>query len=560
MQVVPPAAIIIETPSPLIPGPFILLFLLPIIPLLLFSIGARPPDGTNLPFSTDDIFQMTAFITVAGAVVLCVGVYPGAFGSVATWIKQGGTGGSLSVKEWWWRQKAAEPSPALEGRRQRAISPPPPMLGYMPSRQRHALPAKVRYHTPGVRYTQPEYGWRKVDDDYEDEDEDDDGDEDDFLVEYADHQPRQLRPGSPHRGARFKAYAEHIGGRRANWWDWPMGARAMPQRRRTVRKTRLVPKPKPRPRRPLRPPAPREPRIEVVHAPPEIVLQEPVVFEPPLPLLELRDFPDYASKQLAYIREGFLNRFYSDRPPDQGSFLLGGGLLIVILVLGLGHLIGAGYDQDAASSSASRSSSGSGPELPSWVKRELRKRADETPEQTAKRVADEKKAEEQKDKEKAKKESKEETEKRRKAERRKREGEEKVLAKELEKAGKRTGSEGEKAKDKEKEKKKEGEGAEKETGGKKDENGDEAGGKMDDKKRPGLGTRLRKAVSGKKSSGEPATAALPETPPIPQTKVNSGPAWHAADQAVAHAAIAQSTSNAQVLADRMTAEKRAGGG
>jgi len=76
----------------ILPGPFILLLLLPAVPLLLFSIGARPPDTHNLPFTTDDLWQTTAFITVAGAVVLAMGLYPGLLADVTGWIREGGNG------------------------------------------------------------------------------------------------------------------------------------------------------------------------------------------------------------------------------------------------------------------------------------------------------------------------------------------------------------------------------------------------------------------------------------------------------------------------------------
>ncbi|WVF66647.1 hypothetical protein IAT40_001388 [Kwoniella sp. CBS 6097] len=80
------------TPS-LIPGPFILLLLLPSIPLLLFSLGARPPDTSHLPFSTSDVFATGAFVTVAGIVVLCLGVYPETGQAVLEWIKDGNANG-----------------------------------------------------------------------------------------------------------------------------------------------------------------------------------------------------------------------------------------------------------------------------------------------------------------------------------------------------------------------------------------------------------------------------------------------------------------------------------
>lgn len=79
-------------PSPkldFLPGPFILLLFVPAIPLLLFSIGARPPDTNHLPFFTSDLWHTTAMITVAGMVVLCVGVYPGAFQELGEWVVGG---------------------------------------------------------------------------------------------------------------------------------------------------------------------------------------------------------------------------------------------------------------------------------------------------------------------------------------------------------------------------------------------------------------------------------------------------------------------------------------
>ncbi|WVQ94256.1 hypothetical protein IAU59_001335 [Kwoniella sp. CBS 9459] len=87
------------TPS-LIPGPFILLLLLPSIPLLLFSLGARPPDTSHLPFSTSDVFATGAFVTVAGIVVLCLGVYPETGQAVLEWIKDGNANGWQVNHEW----------------------------------------------------------------------------------------------------------------------------------------------------------------------------------------------------------------------------------------------------------------------------------------------------------------------------------------------------------------------------------------------------------------------------------------------------------------------------
>ncbi|WVW81369.1 hypothetical protein I302_103361 [Kwoniella bestiolae CBS 10118] len=94
-NVAPPAAI---TPGPyaptpsLLPGPFILLLLLPSIPLLLFSLGARPPDTSHLPFTTSDIFTTGAFVTVTMTIVICLGVSPEAGGAVWALIKDGANG------------------------------------------------------------------------------------------------------------------------------------------------------------------------------------------------------------------------------------------------------------------------------------------------------------------------------------------------------------------------------------------------------------------------------------------------------------------------------------
>ena len=75
--------------SNLVPGPIVLLLLLPAIPLLLFSVGARPLDISALPFSTDDLWQTTAFVTVAGAVVLSMAVYPGLLDDMSAWVTRG---------------------------------------------------------------------------------------------------------------------------------------------------------------------------------------------------------------------------------------------------------------------------------------------------------------------------------------------------------------------------------------------------------------------------------------------------------------------------------------
>ncbi|KIR42198.1 hypothetical protein I307_00672 [Cryptococcus deuterogattii 99/473] len=104
MQVYPPippgsppqatAAPSFPSPSPttILPGPIILLVLLPAIPLFLFSLGARPPDTSALPFSTNDLFVTITLICLAGGTVLFLGVYPEVGGRVWGWIKDGGGG------------------------------------------------------------------------------------------------------------------------------------------------------------------------------------------------------------------------------------------------------------------------------------------------------------------------------------------------------------------------------------------------------------------------------------------------------------------------------------
>lgn len=77
----------------LIPGPFVLLLLLPSIPLLLFSIGARPPDTSALPFSGTEVFTTAAFVSIAGGVVLGLVVWPEMGKDLGGWV-----GGSARVQ------------------------------------------------------------------------------------------------------------------------------------------------------------------------------------------------------------------------------------------------------------------------------------------------------------------------------------------------------------------------------------------------------------------------------------------------------------------------------
>lgn len=73
----------------ILPGPFILLLLIPLLPLTLFSLGARPPGVSSLPFLTDELWRTTALLGLAVIVGLFVGVYPDSLQSMVTWVKDG---------------------------------------------------------------------------------------------------------------------------------------------------------------------------------------------------------------------------------------------------------------------------------------------------------------------------------------------------------------------------------------------------------------------------------------------------------------------------------------
>lgn len=181
VPVAPTAAVLAESSWPdILPGPFILLLLLPAFPLILFSIGARPPDTSALPFTTDDLWQTTAFITVAGAVVLSMGLYPGMLSDVTTWVKDGSgspwraylvdvtktfttaSGGAPSSH----RQYPQQGQPALgqnsgsnypSHRQVRAPpAPPPPPAEQIVVRYEHipGTPNRVEYRPPEYRQDQ----------------------------------------------------------------------------------------------------------------------------------------------------------------------------------------------------------------------------------------------------------------------------------------------------------------------------------------------------------------------------------------------------------------------
>lgn len=72
----------------LLPGPFILLFLIPLLPLTLFSLGARPPGPASFPLS-DELWRTTALLGSAVAIAIGVGMYPDSMGDLVSWVKDG---------------------------------------------------------------------------------------------------------------------------------------------------------------------------------------------------------------------------------------------------------------------------------------------------------------------------------------------------------------------------------------------------------------------------------------------------------------------------------------
>jgi hypothetical protein len=91
IPVATPQAPIINT------GPIILLLLLPTLPLLLFSVGARPPKLSGLPFSSTDLLTTGACITIAGAVVLGLAIWPEGMAALTGWVRGAGSSGGSGV-------------------------------------------------------------------------------------------------------------------------------------------------------------------------------------------------------------------------------------------------------------------------------------------------------------------------------------------------------------------------------------------------------------------------------------------------------------------------------
>lgn len=160
MQAVPAAEPVIASTFPtIIPGPFILLLAIPAIPLLLFSIGARPPDTSNLPFSTDDLWQTTALISIAGAVVLCLAFWPGAFSSIGNWVTDGAVEGGGFAQRWTGLGSSPAIRPVGEGvryqgarngpARRYSSAPKQAQVGVDPRRRSGSL---IPMRQPDVRY------------------------------------------------------------------------------------------------------------------------------------------------------------------------------------------------------------------------------------------------------------------------------------------------------------------------------------------------------------------------------------------------------------------------
>lgn len=457
---VPDAAAASSFPN-LIPGPFILLLALPAIPLLLFSIGARPPDTSNLPFSTDDLWQTTAAITVAGAVVLCLGFWPGAFSGIGNWVTEGAVDGGGFVQR---------------------------LRGFEPRQESQVVVEQVK--------SVPRQGW-----------------------------PPQHPPGTvaPPQGRPKIADP-----------GWQQARPAIAPRYPNV-PSRYHP----RPGLPLP-----LPMGDSLH--PLIVIADIV----PEPL-----YPSFAAKHLAYLREGFLSPWYSPSPPNFTIALLLILFTIGFLIVVMGHIIRDGYD--ASSKSRSKSESSPSSSQTEWRDKEVKKRKEEKgkPEVTAKRFEEDKKRWEEK--------LGKMTEAERRKEMKIRRGEEQRLIANLRKVDLPLiglpggGSEGKS--------KKKGKGGEKGKGkeqgnrdGKKNEEGGKEGGKKtfgSKIKRVFLGRQLADALDRKKAEERGETTATVSTKSMAKVKTEGGPGWKAADEAVAHAAVASGAVRAEAMGNKMVAEK-----
>lgn len=86
----------LSLPTPSSPNAFAAILLLPLVPLLLFFIGARAlpssPDGglglggSDSPFSLGEVYTTAAFVSVAGVTVLMLAAWPDMGRQVGGWV------------------------------------------------------------------------------------------------------------------------------------------------------------------------------------------------------------------------------------------------------------------------------------------------------------------------------------------------------------------------------------------------------------------------------------------------------------------------------------------
>lgn len=240
-----------------------------------------------------------------------------------------------------------------------------------------------------------------------------------------------------------------------------------------------------------------------------------------------------AHRHVLALRE-FQPSWYSSQKPRLILSLVVIAFIILLIIILVGHLLKRVYTIESTmtttttTTTASGGSSGNSNKLlPTWVERELRKRKDEKPEETSKRVGKEDKA----DRDRAERAGKEEFEKWGK----KRDKEKGMLRKELEKrkmplTGLDSLEEDDGKKDKKKDEGKRG------TGGKKEEK-DMVSKEEETKEKRSKGSKIKKLLLGEKTDKIKGTDGT----------------WEPADPNVAEVTIASSTANAQKEAERLKA-------
>ncbi|OWZ58276.1 hypothetical protein C368_00434 [Cryptococcus neoformans 125.91] len=253
-----------------------------------------------------------------------------------------------------------------------------------------------------------------------------------------------------------------------------------------------------------------------------------------VPSLSVRPSVPVKSRMMAHrhvlaLRE-FQPSWYSPQKPRLILSLVVIAFIILLIIILVGHFLKCVYTIESTTTTTTVSGGSSGDSnklLPTWVERELRKRKDEKPEETSKRVGKEDKA----DKDRAERAGKEEFEKWGK----KRDKEKGMLRKELEKRKMPlTGLDGLEDDDGKKDKKKD-EGK-REKGGKKEEK-DMVSEEGETKEKRGKGSKIKKLLLGEKTDKIKGTDGT----------------WEPADPNVAEVTIASSTANAQKEAERLKA-------